>query len=310
MYLCETCKKECHTQYASGRYCSNACACKRGDALNRQKINEKTRNTLKNKPPHIVHCAKCGEETLSKCTNHNQKIYCKKCKIVLNRNRYFCSRCGAIKGQCKYPKLCKKNISLFNNLEKYFGFNKQCIGSEKYYEELFRIKFLLENDYINNEISIPELALKYNHHNFGNFSKLLKSLDISFRSLKEAVHIVYKLGKNGLCVNPTYKHGWHTTWNNTKVFYRSSYELDFAKELDSKKIVYTLESMRIVYFDSIKCRNRVAIPDFYLPDINTIIEIKSKYTYNELNMKDKIVQYKKQGYNVQVILDHKLIIDC
>ena len=106
-------------------------------------------------------------------------------------------------------------------------------------------------------------------------------------------------------VNKLYKHGWHITWNNKKVFYRSSYELDYCKILDEQNIDYEMENLRIVYWDSELKKFRTAIPDFYLPKSNTIVEIKSIYTYDEQNMEDKVKAYKKHGYKFKLILDKK-----
>lgn len=53
----------------------------------------------------------------------------------------------------------------------------------------------------------------------------------------------------------------------------------------------------------VKKRNRVAIPDFYLPETNEIIEIKSSWTFDKQNMKDKFIAYKKLGYAPKVILN-------
>ena len=50
--------------------------------------------------------------------------------------------------------------------------------------------------------------------------------------------------------NYQYECGWHTTWDNTEVYLRSSYELEYAQELDSKQINYEVESLRIKYFDT------------------------------------------------------------
>ena len=41
---------------------------------------------------------------------------------------------------------------------------------------------------------------------------------------------------------------------------------------------------------------RIAIPDFYLPETNEIVEVKTAYTINVQNMKDKFEEYKRQGY--------------
>lgn len=48
---------------------------------------------------------------------------------------------------------------------------------------------------------------------------------------------------------------------------------------------------------------RITIPDFHLSETNTIVEIKSTYFYDPINMKDKFVKYKELGYNFKLILD-------
>lgn len=108
-----------------------------------------------------------------------------------------------------------------------------------------------------------------------------------------------------------YKCGWHITWNNKEVYLRSSFELDYAKELNEKQIDYEVEFKHIKYWDSQKQEYRCAIPDFYIPSENLIIEIKSSYTLDEQNMKDKFKAYKDLGYNTKLICDHKeKKIDC
>ena len=89
-----------------------------------------------------------------------------------------------------------------------------------------------------------------------------------------------------------------------KTNYRSQNELDYAIELDNQKIDYEMEYLHIKYFDTIKNEFRCAIPDFYIPSKNTIIEIKSKYTLNVQNMKDKFKAYREQGYICKCICDY------
>ena len=57
------------------------------------------------------------------------------------------------------------------------------------------------------------------------------------------------------------------------MWYRSSYELAFAELLDSQKIPYKVEAKeaRTRYWDSELQRERVAVPDFYLPETNEIV---------------------------------------
>lgn len=86
---------------------------------------------------------------------------------------------------------------------------------------------------------------------------------------------------------------------------RSSYESDYASYLDKNKIVYEVESLRINYYDSQERKERIAIPDFYLPESNTIVEIKSSWTLDVVNMIDKVKAYKENGYNFKLILEHK-----
>lgn len=52
-------------------------------------------------------------------------------------------------------------------------------------------------------------------------------------------------------------------------------------------------------------KERIAIPDFYLPDTNTIIEIKSIFTLDVQNMKDKVAAYLAFGFKFKLILEHK-----
>ena len=63
--------------------------------------------------------------------------------------------------------------------------------------------------------------------------------------------------------------------------------------------------MRIRYFDTQMNDYRYAIPDFYLPDTNTIVEIKSNFTLDVINMRDRIKEFKKRGYNFKLIFDFK-----
>jgi len=62
-----------------------------------------------------------------------------------------------------------------------------------------------------------------------------------------------------------------------------------------------MESLRILYWDSQLLKQRIAIPDFYLLNENKIIEIKSNYTYNKINMNDKKKAYLKHGYKFELI---------
>jgi len=71
------------------------------------------------------------------------------------------------------------------------------------------------------------------------------------------------------------------------------------------QIDYQVEPFTIDYYDSIMKHNRFAIPDFYLPDYNMLIEVKSSFTYDRQNMIDKAKAYIQQGYDFILEYEHK-----
>jgi len=292
---CKWCSNEVNKtklgKYTSGNYCSSICA-------KRYAASTINHNELKQGS-----CSVCGKELwIKKCASSKQ-VKCDDC-----RPKNTCKYCGQTK-PCKRPDVCKK-YQIFPALIKYFGFDKNKIGTIDVYEEFDRVKNLLVEDYWSNELSIPEMAEKFNHKNIRNFSKILKSLDIDIRDLSKSITNYIK--NNGLSNNYhnyNYKYGWHKAWNGKDVFYRSSYELEYAEQLDEQQIDYDMENLRILYWDSQLLKQRIAIPDFYLPETNTIVEIKSNWTYDEQNMKDKIKSYKKHGYKYKLILEKEEIIN-
>lgn len=283
----ENCKY-CNTKLIKNQiFCSSSCAAKYNNA--KRKFNPKLDKRIK-----YIPCKKC--QKLTPTNIRSSKVICLSCKQLST----FCRVCGQHK--CTDKKVCD-HFRLFPSLIKYFGFNEDVIGTKEVYKEFYRIRSLIEEEYIDNELSLLDLAKKYNHGAPPNLDKILNVLQIKKRTISKATKLAILNGKVTPIGRPRGKHGYYTTWNKKKIFYRSSYELEFAKLLDSKKINYEVESLRLLYWDSVLESQRIAIPDFYLPDTNTIIEIKSTYTYNEQNMNDKIKAYKSHGYNVELFID-------
>ena len=128
------------------------------------------------------------------------------------------------------------------------------------------------------------------------------------RTHSEAYRTALLAGRKSIASGHSqYAHGKHITWEGLEVYYRSSYELEYAQSLDAQKVKYEVESKRIRYYDTKAGVERVAIPDFYLPESNMLVEIKSRYTYDEQNMKDKFKAYRDSGYNPILILEKKQI---
>ena len=86
----------------------------------------------------------------------------------------------------------------------------------------------------------------------------------------------------------------HTDYSNLRLrdsINRYDTLIDYAIELDNKQIDYEMEFLHIKYYDTQLNEYRCAIPDFYIPSRNEIVEIKSVYTLDIQNMKDKFKSY-------------------
>ena len=209
----------------------------------------------------------------------------------------MCKYCGKI---CKnsnslrnHERLCKSNpnrqIFLHNNLEKY---NKSTTDGKR---AVWNKGLTKETD---------ERVLK-------GTKTLLESIKTGKYIPKGVEHTEeYKEKLRLLQKETNYGHRHfvktkHISWNGYEFTSRSSYELDYANILDEQKINYEYETLRIKYYDTYLEVERTSIPDFYLPDSNTIVEIKSTYTLNIQNMKDRVKKYRDMGYNFILMLNKK-----
>ncbi len=225
------------------------------------------------------------------------------------KEKYY--HCGSKELNEKYSEIgCRQSKKWFNKLIP-FGFDITSLGSERIIKEFYKCKELLYNEYVINKLSPADIYKKYNCSKYINHSETLlhvfKDWGFNTRSYSDAVLECHLQGKLTSGTGQQYKQGWHTTWNNKEVYYRSQNELNYAIELDNQQIDYEMESLRIKYFDTQKNEYRCAIPDFYIPSKNEIVEIKSSYTLDLQNMKDKFKAYKELGYNCKCICDYKEI---
>ena len=227
--------------------------------------------------------------------------------------RKICKICGKEFEGTKNQKLCseecKKIHKVIPSLVKYFGFDTNAIGTDECFVEIERIKNELSDLYWDKHLSSTEICKIYDYPNVGNLTgKIFKYLNIKSKTPKESIIENWLNNRMQPFINNIhYKQQWHTTWNGKEVYLRSSYEFDYAKELDEQKIDYDVEALRIKYFDTKENEYRCAIPDFYIPSENMIVEIKSSWTLDEQEMKDKMKAYKELGYEFKLICDHKEI---
>lgn len=299
--LCPVCGKPIPYKDKSWKkFCSSSCAAKYNNLKREKEVYIKQSKTIRE------HLGTYDGNDFSSHTYKNSKYKKEKKPLAAVRAKIkTCKICGSIKGECKHPEICKKYL-LLKSLVK-FGLDYSKKGTEEIYDEYFRIKKQLEDDY-RHHINDEELIDKYGYTSgLANFHKVLKSLGIRIRSLSESQIEAYFFHdfSNNCNSHPKYKEGWHKSWDGKEYYLRSSYEFDFAKELDEHKIAYKVENFRIKYFDTKKCEYRCAIPDFYLPSTNEIVEIKSNWTLDIQNMKDRFKAYNELGYRPKLILEHK-----
>ncbi|MBR9692746.1 hypothetical protein GOV07_02320 [Candidatus Woesearchaeota archaeon] len=78
---------------------------------------------------------------------------------------------------------------------------------------------------------------------------------------------------------------------------RSRWEQEMAEFLDKHNFRWEYETKRLTYWDSDKKTKAITIPDFYIPSLNLIIEVKSNADFKAQKTKDKITGIKKHGFN-------------
>jgi hypothetical protein len=99
-------------------------------------------------------------------------------------------------------------------------------------------------------------------------------------------------------------------YKDTDLWYQGSYELDFLEKYYNKfPDIKRGPSIKYVY----EGKNKIYYPDFYIPSLNLIIEIKNSYYVNKDKNKIKIKEQFviKEGYSYCIIInkDYTKFID-
>jgi len=157
------------------------------------------------------------------------------------------------------------------------------------------------NEYKNNA-SVITLSKKYKISPTTLSKFLLKEIPNDYRYKKEA-NILKNMDENfqRYCIKQNYRSKKYVLPSG-KVIKVQGYEdkfLNFVFEnnlLQENEIVY--DPPRFKY-----TKTRHYYPDFHIPKINTIIEIKSKYTYQIRDVR-KEQAVKKSGYKIVFIIDN------
>lgn len=294
---CKNCGKVIPYEYRFLKdFCNSSCAAKYNNNKNRIKKSSNTKPSSKER---------CKDNILA--YNHNRIIDNKYGHLgIPHIGPGCCPICGEYHCDSEF---CKTHsFQQMLGFVEHLGFNPTVIGTKEVIEEFNRVKEMIRKLYWDDLLSRAELGEKFNYvygkdHHYTMPSSVLDNLGIQRRSLSDAQKLNVKQGKNTLAYQGQLVS--HSTWFGTTVRLRSSYELDYAIKLDKLEVRYFVENLRIEYFDTSMNRKRIAIPDFYLPDTNEIIEIKSDFTLDIQEMTDKFLTYESLGYMPKLILEHE-----
>ena len=175
-------------------------------------------------------------------------------------------------------------------------------------EEYLKVQSLLVSRYFIGEGSMLTIMKEFDIPSTRTMDILFREFDIKSRSLSDSALLsIEKMRSDPLKNYNSFVHIWHTTWDNKRFHLRSSLEELFAKQLDAKKVPYEIEALRLKYFDTSSNSWKIAIPDFYLPKQNKIVEVKSTYWLDEAQMKCKRNAYRDLGYKFDLFLNGELI---
>ena len=246
-----------------------------------------------------VRCDDCGDK--------NKVIYINYTKLKDKHGKYRCFDCG--RNQLKNVMIDKYGV---DNPTKLKIFSKKI--SETYNEktddekmELLRKtkKGMIDKygGWYTSTDEYKEKLRKYNLKNYGvidyrstdEFKNKVKNTLMKNYGVEHASHVPLKFKKSwfGNKIN-----GFHEKSN---LSYQGTYELDFLEKY--------YDNIRIEKINPIKYflneNEHYYHPDFYLPDYNLIIEIKSSYTYDyDLNKNLAKKEYSiNSGYEFLFIID-------
>lgn len=325
--VCIYCEKEFKPKYKAQIYCSKSCKSSHHQKLIlERKINEY------NKSPKI--CLYCGgpipfEKRTNKCCSQScacslgntirerhpwtkeQRLNLSN-KMILDRKE---SQSKYIIHNCKYcgVKLDKPKSRTCSECKQYVGylrtFNKMNILNGSLKDRYNKLYDILCTEYFDYGNSLPVLSEKYNL-DITTVYKFIKSSDKGCRDISDGIHNAIKMNRYHIISKPfNFISGKHISWDGESYTYKSSWEDKYMTELDGQKINYIYEPFRIEYYDSLLDKNRFSFPDFYLPDTNEIIELKSNYTIKGKvqEMKDKFKAYQKNGYIPKLLLNWKFV---
>ena len=283
--FCKECGKSISLKHI---YCS--IECKRVGAGKKTSFTAKQKR-IKIKKTFKFTCLECNEKfktslSLNKhiIKIHNIKIYYD--KFLKKENE----------GNCK---ICNTTTKFSGRIK--YGYNWCCskICSDKY-RYIARTQTNLKNFGVKNVFEIPEVKKKIKnsmttHFGVDNNMKCKEGRDAYSKSINNKYGVNWPL-QNREILEKGQKSAKTLKQFNEKIWYQGTYELDFLTK-------YCDTYPDIQRGPSINYENKIYHPDFYIPSLNLIIEIKSSWTLDKNEMKLKSDATINAGYKFIMILD-------
>lgn len=105
-------------------------------------------------------------------------------------------------------------------------------------------------------------------------------------------------------------------YKHTDLYYQSKLEYLFLELAEKYNFIDKIKN-GIVFNYNFDSDNKIYVSDFYVPELNMIIEIKSKWTYNNHGLNKNLEKknhtkwktVKSMGYNMKVLIDKSAIVN-
>lgn len=271
----------------------------------------KVGETISIKIEHLSFYSKCKVNiSCDICESFNKINYTNYNKLIKNNGLYRCFNCG--KEKAKLTMFDRygvdnptKSKEIVEKIQKKYN-EKSDKEKNKIVEKQKDTMFNRYGSWFTSTDSYKEKILNYSINKFGltdyrssdEFkNKVKKTLmdkyGVDYISHISHKNLKFKKARFGKKIN-----GFHESSDLT---YQGTYELDFIEKYYKKVEIKKIDPIKYHLNENTHYYH----PDFYLPNFNLIVEIKSSYTYNydlERNLTKKDYSI-KNGFNFIFIID-------
>lgn len=306
-YTCETCGKSFNVDYRKykrktpPRFCSDSCA----KIYSASKVDREAHKQIMQKkfePQRLQRLKEKEEHKAFASKGCIRRLYDSKSLKIEDIIYYYRYPKNCILGKFERSLIFKNHRYTGNLIKTGFDFQNQ-----NWEEEFFKIRNKIYDLYYREKLSLEQLQAFFGFKSVRTSKDFLRFFGFfKFRNYSEGVLNAFEKGTSGIdkidkMKSSTFYHGSFLSKSEETFFYRSSYELELSKFLESKNIKFTLNKFKIKYKSSKDESFHSGFPDFYLPDFNLIVETKNLVNFDEANLNDRYLSLKELGLDFLVI---------